>query len=95
MFTPRSAIIGRSIDRPSLTQVIPHLEHTHAIFTFYNINLTKIQSLPIIGREWEYMFYVDVMFDDYLRYKQSINAVMPLTKSLKILGEYAEGESTI
>ena len=54
-----------------------------------------IQSLPIIGREWEYLFYVDVMFNDYLRYKQAIDAVTPLTKALKILGEYAEGESTI
>lgn len=66
-----------------------------SIFSFYNINLTKIQSLPIIGREWEYLFYVDVMFDDYLRYRQSIDAVSPLTKALKIVGEYAEGESTL
>lgn len=72
----------------SLSQVL-------SIFSFYHINLTKIQSLPIIGREWEYMFYVDVMFQDYLRYKQSIDAVTPLTKALKILGEYAEGESTL
>ena len=63
--------------------------------SFYKINLTKIQSLPIIGREWEYLFYVDVIFNDYLRYKQSIDAVSPLTKELKILGEYAEGTSTI
>lgn len=34
-------------------------------------------------------------FNDYLRYKQSIDAVSPLTKELKILGEYAEGTSTI
>ena len=78
---------------------LPHnegsLSKVLSIFSFYNINLTKIQSLPIIGREWEYMFYVDVMFNDYLRYKQSIDAVTPLTKALKILGEYAEGESTL
>ena len=55
---------------------------------------TKINK-AIIGREWEYLFYVDVMFNDYLRYKQAIDAVTPLTKALKILGEYAEGESTI
>ena len=84
----RSKLNKSSIVFSSLSQVL-------SIFSFYKINLTKIQSLPIIGREWEYMFYVDVMFTDYLRYKQSIDAVTPLTKALKILGEYAEGESTL
>lgn len=78
---------------------LPHTEgslsQVLSILSFYNINLTKIQSLPIIGREWEYQFYVDVSFNDYLRYKQSIAAITPLTKELKILGEYAEGKSNV
>ena len=65
-----------------------------AILSFYKINLTKIQSLPIIGREWEYLFYVDVMYDDLTRYRQSIDAIIPLTKDLKILGEYKDGKQT-
>ena len=87
------------LNKSSIVFSLPHnegsLSQVLSIFSFYKINLTKIQSLPIIGREWEYMFYVDVMFNDYLRYKQSIDAVTPLTKALKILGEYAEGESTL
>lgn len=87
------------MNKANIVFSLPHsegsLSQVLSIFSFYKINLTKIQSLPIIGREWEYMFYVDVMFNDYLRYKQSIDAVTPLTKALKILGEYAEGESTI
>ena len=59
------------------------------ILSFYDINLTKIQSMPIIGCEWEYRFYVDVSFSDYTRYRQSIDAITPLTKDFKILGEYA------
>ncbi len=78
---------------------LPHnegsLSQVLSIFSCYKINLTKIQSLPIIGREWEYLFYVDVIFTDYLRFRQSIDAVSPLTRELKILGEYAEGESTL
>ena len=87
------------VNKANIVFSLPHsegsLSQVLSIFSFYKINLTKIQSLPIIGREWEYMFYVDVMFNDYLRYKQSIDAVTPLTKALKILVEYAEGESTI
>lgn len=71
---------------------LPHeegsLSQVLSIFSFYKVNLTKIQSLPIVGREWEYQFYIDLSFDDYTRYKQALNAVMPLTKALKVLGEY-------
>lgn len=87
------------VNKANIVFSLPHnegsLSQVLSIFSFYKINLTKIQSLPIIGREWEYLFYVDVIFNDYLRYKQSIDAVSPLTKELKILGEYAEGESTL
>jgi len=65
------------------------------IFSFYDISLTKIQSLPIIGKEWEYQFYIDLCYTDFDRYKQSIDAIMPLTNEFQILGEYAEGEQTV
>lgn len=86
-------------NKASIVFSLPHnegsLSQVLSIFSFYNINLTKIQSLPIIGREWEYMFYIDIMYNDYTRYRQSINAVRPLTKQMKILGEYQEGRSTV
>ena len=79
-------------DKSSIVFTLPHeegsLSQVLSILSFYKINLTKIQSLPIIGREWQYLFYVDVAYDDYIRYRQSIDALRPLTKELKILGEY-------
>ena len=44
--------------------------------------------LPIIGHEWEYLFYVDLTYDNYSRYLQSIDAIRPLIRQIKILGEY-------
>ena len=86
-------------NKASLVFTLPHsegsLSQVLSILSFYRINLTKIQSLPIIGREWEYEFYVDVMFDQMLRYKQAIAAISPLTKQLKILGEYEDGKSSV
>lgn len=88
-----------SINKASIVFTLPHTEgslsQVLSILSFYSINLTKIQSLPIIGREWEYQFYIDVSFKDYLRYKQAMAAIEPLTKELKTLGEYAEGKSEI
>lgn len=82
------------IDKSSIVFTLPHTEGSLSkvltIFSFYDLNLTKIQSLPIIGREWEYLFYVDLTFSDFLKYKQGLEAVRPLTKDMKILGEYEE-----
>ncbi len=85
---------GVNINKASLVFTLPHsqgsLSKVLTIFSFYGINLTKIQSLPILGREWEYRFYICLTFDDYTRYRQSIDAVRPLINDFKILGEYEE-----
>lgn len=85
---------GQTIDKSSIVFTLPHtqgaLSKVLTIFSFYDINLSKIQSMPIIGREWEYRFYVDLTFDNYVRYRQSIEAARPLTNDFKILGEYAQ-----
>ena len=81
-------------NKSSLVFSLPHeegsLSKVLTILSFYSINMTKIQSLPIIGHEWEYMFYVDVTYNNLTRYRQSIDAITPLTKELTILGEYEE-----
>lgn len=83
-----------STNKASLVFSLPHeegsLSQVLSILYFYKINLTKIQSLPIIGHEWEYMFYVDVTFDNLTRYRQSIDAIIPLTRELKVIGEYKD-----
>jgi prephenate dehydratase len=66
-----------------------------SILSYYEINLAKIQSMPIPGKDWEYMFYVDVEIKDYDMYKKSLEAISPFTPSLGILGEYRKGESVI
>lgn len=84
---------GAKKDKASLVFTLPHTQGSLAklltIFSFYDINLSKIQSIPIIGREWEYRFFINLTFDDYTRYRQSVEAVKPLITDFKILGEYA------
>lgn len=92
---PRKADMLRALnqtDKSSLVFALPHeegsLSQVLSILSFYKMQLTKIQSLPIIGREWEYMFYVDVTYNDLVRYRQAVDAITPLTRELTILGEY-------
>lgn len=94
---PNKAAELRKLERTnkaSLVFSLPHekgsLSKVLTILSFYDINLTKIQSLPIIGHEWEYLFYVDVTFDKLMRYQQAVDAIIPLTKELKIIGEYEQ-----
>ncbi len=99
---PSRANLLRNIlttDKASIVFALPHeegsLSQVLSVLSFYKLNLTKIQSLPIIGREWEYLFYVDVLFTDYTRYSQCIDAIRPLTSDLRILGEYTHGKECI
>ncbi len=89
----------RNVNKSSLAFTLPHEEGSLSailsVLSFYKLNLTKIQSLPIIGMEWQYMFYIDLTFSDYIRYRQAINAITPLTRNLKLLGEYEDGKQSI
>ena len=83
----------QKIDKSSMCFTLSHtpgsLAHVLTILSFYGMNLTRIQSLPIPGQEWQYFFYVDIKFDDYVRYEQALAAVRPLMEDLRILGEYS------
>ena len=99
---PSRANLLRNIlqtDKASIVFALPHeegsLSQVLSVLSFYKLNLTKIQSLPTIGREWEYLFYVDIMYRDYTRYTQGIDAIRPLTSDLKILGEYKNGKEFV
>ena len=80
------------INKASMCFTLQHtpgsLAHVLTILSFYGMNLTRIQSLPIPGHEWQYFFYVDIKFDDYVRYEQALAAVRPLMEDLDVLGEY-------
>lgn len=58
------------------------------IISFYNINLTKIESLPIVGEPWHYLFYIDIQFDSPEAYQKMKIAINPIVDEIRILGEY-------
>lgn len=92
---PQKASLIRPIEKANKASIVFRLSHEEGslskvltILSFYGINLTKIQSLPIIGQEWEYLFYVDLTFSNLTRYRQSIDAITPLVGKIRVLGEY-------
>ena len=92
IFDDELEIDETKVNKSSMCFTLPHapgsLAHVLTILSFYGMNLTRIQSLPIPGHEWQYFFYVDIKFDDRTRYEQALSAVRPLMEDLTILGEY-------
>ena len=80
------------ITKASLCFTLAHetgsLAQVLTILSFYGMNLTRIQSLPIPGRSWQYFFYVDLKFGEYGRYRQALAAALPFMEDLRVLGEY-------
>jgi prephenate dehydratase len=68
------------------------LAETLMTFKNYNINLTKIQSIPIIGKPSEYSIHVDVEWQKRKSYDEAMHEVMRQVKNLNILGEYKKGK---
>lgn len=79
----------------ALAHKIGSLSKILSILSYYEINLSKIQSMPIIGKDWEYQFYVDVEIGDYSLYQKALEAVKPFTSNFGILGEYQKGRSIL
>ena len=90
-------IPAEEVNKASIHFTVAHkfgsLSKILSILSYYEINLAKIQSMPIPGKDWEYMFFVDVEINDYDMYKKSLEAIRPFTPSLGILGEYKKGKS--
>lgn len=63
-----------------------------AVFKAEEINLTKIQSLPILGRPYQYTFYIDLEWKDRKKYDKALNSVLKIVSNLSVLGEYKRDE---
>lgn len=61
-------------------------------FKVNNINLTKIQSIPIIGKPREYSIHVDVEWKKRKNYDVALQQVLRQTRNLNVLGEYKKAE---
>ncbi|QBA63399.1 prephenate dehydratase [Muriicola soli] len=80
------------INKASLRFITDHKRGSLAtvlnVMSDCNLNLTKIQSLPIIETPWKYAFFVDVTFDDYNHFAKSKSLLQIMSEDFKVLGEY-------
>lgn len=61
----------------------------------HDVNMNKIMSLPVVGEEWRYYFWVDLRFEDESAYRKMLEDIEPMTSEFKILGEYKQGPKPV
>ena len=57
------------------------------------INLSKLQSFPIPGSNWQYSFHADMEFEHVDQFEKVIKEMQPVTEDLKVYGVYKKGET--
>ena len=87
---------GKKINKASICfQVGNHvgaLSKVLNIFAELNVNLTKIQSMPVLGKRNEYYFYVDMEWQDMDKYDTAIRKALKYTVNFNIMGEYESND---
>lgn len=83
---------GEKIDKASLKFELESkrgsLVSVLNIIRDFNLDMTKIQSMPIIETPWKYSFFVDVIFEDYEEFEKAMEILGIMTEELKVLGTY-------
>lgn len=81
-----------SVDKASLRFTTVHQRGSLAailnVMSDCKLNLTKIQSMPIIDSPWKYTFFIDVTFQDYSDYVKAKKVLSIMAVDFKVLGEY-------
>jgi prephenate dehydratase len=62
------------------------------IFAEENINMTKIQSMPVLGKRHEYNFYVDIEWKKRTEFDSAIRQVLRYAVNFTIMGEYKKND---
>ncbi len=90
---------SQNINKASLRLVLSHkptaLSKALEVIGRKGLNLSKIQSVPIIGHPYEYAIHLDVLFDKIENFTIVIEQLKPLCINLKILGTYCQGNKPI
>ncbi|MDV7187777.1 prephenate dehydratase [Lutibacter sp. TH_r2] len=74
-----------SDDSGSLASVLTILAKHH-------LNLSKIQSMPVIETPWKYAFFADFIFNSYADYYDALEEIKDKVETLKVLGEYTKNK---
>jgi prephenate dehydratase len=86
-------------DKSSVRVILSHtsgaLSKVLHVLEEYGLNLTKIQSVPIIGKPYEYAIHFDIEYTDYLVYKAAMDKISDIALETTIMGVYKKGPAPV
>jgi prephenate dehydratase len=89
-----SLVSEDKINKASLKFTLDHQRGSLAavlnVISDCQLNLTKIQSLPVIETPGKYAFFIDVTFEDFNNYTKAKKLIAIMASNFKILGEYTQ-----
>ena len=90
--TKNKELPKEEINKASIRFVTDHKRGSLAtvlnVMSDCNLNLTKIQSLPIIETPWKYAFFVDVTFEEFEHFEKAKALLNIMLEDFKVLGEF-------
>tara|TARA_R110001592_G_scaffold67351_3_gene206524 strand:+ start:2296 stop:3123 length:828 start_codon:yes stop_codon:yes gene_type:complete len=90
--TKNNVLPEAEITKASLRFITDHKRGSLAavlnVMSDCRLNLTKIQSLPVIETPWKYAFFVDVTFTEYKDFVKAKSLLDIMAEDFKVLGEY-------
>jgi len=88
----QNAASVKNYDKVSLKFITNHSKGSLAevlnLFVAHNLNLSKIQSLPIIDAPWNYSFFADLLVEKITDFENALLALKKIAQEVKILGKY-------
>ncbi|HWB94058.1 MAG TPA: prephenate dehydratase [Puia sp.] len=94
------ADVAQTVSDPDKASVNFHTDHSRGSLARVltkiadgGINLSKLQSMPIPGSDWEYSFHADMEFEGLDQFHAVIESIRPITAELKIYGTYKKGRT--
>lgn len=91
----KNKFLQKDANKASICLKLKHekgsLSNVLTVFTVQNINLTKIQSVPILGKPYEYQFHIDIEWDSDGDYQKAIEIVRAEAAEVRLLGMYKKG----
>jgi prephenate dehydratase len=97
IMTPIS--VKTMVENPNKASIYFQTDHSRGILAKVlakiaqgNVNLSKLQSMPIPGSTFKYGFYADLEFENKKQIEKTLEELKALTNSIKIFGMYQKGK---